>query len=96
MTELLLNPTVFQAGIVVLAILTPLVALAGRRMGWKLGHRLTLLVGALGPFALVFWGFHNLILATVGFDRMWSVVIILSVAGVVGFLAGRWAAADPG
>lgn len=94
MTQLLLNPTFFNAALIAFALLTPVVALVGTRLSWWRGRRLPLAIGALGPFALLFWVFHNLVLAVVGFDRMWSVVIILAVAGVLGFLGGRWVGAE--
>jgi len=93
MTALLLDPTSFLALLIAGAVVTPLVGFAVVR--WVPGWRRTgMVAGAFGPFALAFWGIHQMVLKTVGFDSIWSVVIVLTSCAVVGWLAGRWAAGE--
>ena len=67
MIDLLLNSQNVIIALVVLALATPPLAYAARRR-WpeKFPHRPAILAGGFGPFALFYWGFHNLILAVVG------------------------------
>lgn len=94
MTSLLLDPFLFQGGLVVLAFLTPLLALAIRRFrSGLMPARLTIVLGVFGPLALLLWGYHNLVLAVLGFDRIWSALLVLATGAAVGFFLGRWVAA---
>jgi len=88
MTRHLLDPMLFNIFLGVLAVATPLLGFLLYRTG-KARRRVALAIGASGPFVALFWGFHNLVLHVVGFDRIWSVLIILGVAGITGFLVGR-------
>lgn len=94
MTSLLLDPFFFQGSLVALAVLTPLVAfLLWRFRSPRPAWRLVLALGAFGPLALLLWGYHNLVLAVLGFDRIWSALLVLVTGAVIGFFLGRWVAA---
>lgn len=93
MSALLLNPTSFLALLVAGALLTPVLGFfAARRIPeWR---RTAAVLGAFGPFALAFWGVHNAVLAVVGFDSVWSAIIVVAACVVAGWAAGRWAARE--
>ncbi|MBI1291594.1 hypothetical protein GC173_10175 [bacterium] len=93
MTALLLNPTSFLALLVAGAVATPVIGLLAAR--WLPDWRRTAWVfAALGPFALAFWAVHNAVLATVGFDSVWSAIIVAGACAIIGWLAGRWAGGE--
>ena len=93
MIRFLLDPTHVLLLLIAGAIATPIAAwLVGTR--WAIGRREKLSIGAFGPFALVYWGFHNLVLKVVGFDSIFSVMIVLAVAGVIGWVVGSAVAKD--
>jgi hypothetical protein len=84
---LLLNESYFLALLVAGAVLTPLAAwLAGK----PLPSRLRLSLAMLGPIALVFWGIHLAVLQVLGFDSIFSVLVMLALGLATGIAAGRW------
>ena len=92
MIELILNPTFIEIALGIGVILMPLVGFALYR--WQptpQQKRLSILVGLLGPFAWLYWRFHQLLLESLGFDRVLSVVVIIGVATAIGLVAGWWA-----
>lgn len=91
MLDLLLHPAFLPAVLAVLAVATPVAArvLALRRPGWR-GRPLTA-CGLLGPLALALWGFHELVLAVVGFDAALSALLVLAAGLATGLALGEWA-----
>jgi hypothetical protein len=90
-TELLLHPVLFPLCLLALAIGTMVI---GPRMARKHRNdrRLWLVVTAAGPVILTYWFFHQLVLEVVGFDSIISVIIVIGLAALLGWFAGRWAA----
>lgn len=89
MIRFLLDPTHVLILLAALAIATPLAAaIVGRLRPTLLGRRPRLALAAAGPFALVYWGFHNLVLKLVGFDSIFSVMIVVGVAALIGWFVG--------
>jgi hypothetical protein len=93
MIDLLLDPKTILILLAFAAVATPVAAYVVARTATGRRRRLALVAGAAGPFALAFWGLHNAILATVGFDSVLSVLLAIGLCGAVGFFAGRWVAA---
>ncbi len=94
MLDLLLHPSFVLGALTAAAVLTPVAAwVALRRFRAPSPRRPIILAGAFGPFALVLWFLHNLVLETVGFDSIYSPMILAAIVAVVGFGAGRWSAA---
>ena len=90
--NLILDPQVILGILIGLAILTPVGAVGAYRLRPDLfPRRLVVLGGALGPFALIYWGFHNMVLKALGFDSIYSALIVFLVAAVIGYAAGDWA-----
>jgi hypothetical protein len=92
MIDLILNPTFIEIALGVAVVLMPLVGFALYR--WQptpQQKRLSMLVALLGPFAWLYWHFHQLVLAGLGFDRVISVVVVVGVATAIGLVAGWWA-----
>lgn len=93
MIDWLLQPNSVFLVLMVLTIATPLVGAYVSLMKNRRYRRLGLVIVAAGPFALVYWGLHNLILAALGFDSIFSVLLGITVCAVIGFRAGRWVSA---
>ena len=91
MIELLLRENVILGLLAAAAVLMPLIGLSCYRLHWA-PRRPALLIGALGPFALIYWFFHNLILSLFGFDSVLSAAIVILVAAAIGLVGGNWAA----
>lgn len=87
MIDLLLQPRNVLWALIALAVATPIAAWLLRR---NVPPRVAIIAGAAGPFALGYWGFHNLVLKHVGFDSIWSAVIVVGLAAVLGVGAGEW------
>lgn len=91
MLKYLLDPTYVQIGLLVLAVVTPLLAWALKRARPDVyTRRMAIAIGAAGPFALLYWQFHQLVLGVLGFDRIISAVVVIGVAALVGLAAGYW------
>ena len=92
MIQKLLDPQFLQLALVALAIATPVLAFVLYRANVRnFSRRIAIILGAIGPFAFAYWHFHQFILARVGFDSMYSALIVMGVAIVVGSVAGLWA-----
>jgi len=92
MLRLLLNPQVVLYALIALAIATPLATYFARN---QIEPRTRLIIACAGPFALLFWFFHNAVMNSVGFDRIASVLIVCGSAIAIGFAAGWWASQPP-
>lgn len=89
MIRFLLDPVRATILIALLAVATPLAAwLAGRLRPEALGPAARQVLAAAGPFALLLWGFHNAVLHFVGFDSLFSALIVIAVAAAAGWFAG--------
>lgn len=86
MLDLLLNPGVVLGALFVAALLTPLAAVALKS---RFPRGSLAVVGGAGPFALALWGLHSLLIRYVGFDSIFTPMILVIVAAVVGLVAGR-------
>jgi hypothetical protein len=92
MINKVLNPSVVLAALAALAILTPVVCfIVYRFRPALLSRRPALVIGLSGPAALGYWFFHNAVLGAVGFDSIWSALIVIGVAAAIGLAAGSWA-----
>jgi len=89
MINLLLNPTFVWAALAVTAVVTVVLGLMLRRRA-GMDRRVAVVIAASGPFALVYWVFHNVVLAVVGFDSVFSALIVVGVACAIGWCAGSW------
>lgn len=92
--DLILNERLVLGALVAAAVATPLAALlAGRRCPqWR--GRLLVALGAAGPAALLFFGWHHAVLAVLGFDSVISLFVIVASALAVGVTAGMWVRRD--
>lgn len=87
--SLLLNHTAALLIFGLAALLTP-------GLGWYLWRcrmaprRLAIVIGAAGPALLAGWGVHNLVLQLIGFDSVFSALIMLGGGCLAGWLAARY------
>lgn len=90
MVDLILNEVFFLVALATFAVVTPLVcwALWRKRPEWR--GRKMIACGLLGPVALVFWGWHNLVLRVLGFDTVTSLAVVLASGVVMGVVGGWW------
>lgn len=89
---IILNPDTFLILLIAGAVATPLAALLARRFRpGMVPLRAAIVLGALGPFALLYWFFYGVVLATLGFDTIASAATVVLVAVVFGVGAGLWA-----
>ncbi len=95
MLDLLLDAQRFTILVAVLAVLTPACGWLLRRRFPATGRRLPLVVALFGPFALGLWGLHNAVLTVLGFDSIFSAIVMVVIAAAVGWLAGDWVRRDP-
>ncbi|MDK2972717.1 MAG: hypothetical protein PWP23_2472 [Candidatus Sumerlaeota bacterium] len=95
MLHFLLHPVAFPVFLAAVAVLCPLacVVIARRRAAAR--GRLLVACGLLGPMALVLWGFHQGVLALVGFDAALSALIILVTGLAAGLILGEWVRRKP-
>jgi hypothetical protein len=95
MLRFLLHPVAFPIFLSAVALLCPLAcAVIARRRAAARG-RLLVACGLLGPIALTLWGFHQGVLAVVGFDAALSAFIVLAAGLVAGLTLGEWARRKP-
>ncbi|CAN5339897.1 hypothetical protein BH09SUM1_BH09SUM1_16200 [soil metagenome] len=95
MTKLILDPRNVLIALIACAILTPVIALFISRTR-KAEKRICILLAAVGPGVLLYWGFHNFVLKTIGFDSIFSAIIVIAVAAAIGWFAGGWIAGRDG
>jgi hypothetical protein len=89
--NILLNPTNILVILIAGALFLPAGAFALHRARPRLlTKRPAIAIAGLGPFALLYWFFHNLVLGVVGFDSIYSVIIVIGCALCVGWFAGDW------
>lgn len=94
MLDLLLNDTFFLAGLIALAILTPLAAWGLWRLRPGLPLRALIAGGASGPIALALWGIHNAVLGLFGFAHVASALVMLALGSGIGLGLGWWVRAE--
>ena len=90
MLDLILNPKVVLAGLIALAVLTPITAFVALKVRPAVRGRLTLVLGAAGPLALTLWGLYNLLAASLGADSIWTAVIFFTLCAGLGIGFGGW------
>ncbi len=90
MLDLLLDLRIFTAALVVLAVLTPVASWAATRRWPAWQGRVRVVFGLFGPLALLLWGIHNAVLAVVGFDSAFSLLIVVFGFAALGLGLGWW------
>ncbi|MCC6547575.1 hypothetical protein IT570_10445 [Candidatus Sumerlaeota bacterium] len=91
MIQKILDPDFLRVALVATAIATPLLSfILYRGRVTHYSRRMAIVIGLIGPFAFGYWFFHQFILETIGFDSIYSALIVMGVAIIIGSIAGMW------